>query len=84
VGCPTAAQAGGTPHCQAHGGGKRCQQAVCAKPVAQAPGSTLCALCLRRTQPQPDGAEAQQPSAHDLALSLREREAIQRLVEDFA
>jgi hypothetical protein len=44
----------------------------------------FCTLCLRRTQPQPDGAEAQEPSEHHLALSLREREAIQRLVEDFA
>ena len=33
---------------------------------------------------EPDGAEAHPPSAYDLALSVREREAIQRLVEDFA
>ena len=63
---------------------RRCQQEGCTKAVAKAPGSTLCTLCLRATQPQPDGAEAQQPAAHDLPLSLREREAIQRLVEDFA
>jgi hypothetical protein len=83
-GCSKGAQGGGTPHCQAHGGGKRCHQGGCTKPVAQAAGSTLCTLCLRGALPQPDGAEAQQPSAPELALSLREREAIQRLVEDFA
>jgi hypothetical protein len=54
------------------------------KAVAKPPGSTLCTLCLRRTQPQPDGAEAQQPSDNHLALSLREREAIQHQQEDFA
>ncbi len=75
---------GGTQHCVAHGGGKRCKTPGCSKAVARARGSTLCTLCLRATQPQPDGVEAQQPSAHDLPLSLREREAIQRLVEDFA
>ena len=83
-GCTNQARSGGTPHCIAHGGGRRCQQEGCSKAVARAPGSTLCTLCLRATQPQPDGAEAQQPAAHDLPLSLREREAIQRLVEDFA
>jgi hypothetical protein len=58
-GCPKAAQTGGTPHCQAHGGGRRCQQVGCTKSVARALGSTLCTLCLRRTQPQPNDAEAQ-------------------------
>ena len=46
--------------------------------------SVFCTLCLRGTQPQPDGAEAHEPPARELTLSLREREAIQRLVEDFA
>jgi hypothetical protein len=48
-----------TLHCIAHGGGRRCQHEGCTKSVARAPGSTLCTLCLRRTQPQPDGAEEQ-------------------------
>ena len=30
-GCETAAQAGGTPHCISHGGGRRCQDEGCAK-----------------------------------------------------
>jgi hypothetical protein len=59
LGCPKAAAGGGTPHCIAHGGGKRCQHEGCTKAVAKTPGSTLCTLCLRRTQPQPDDAEAQ-------------------------
>jgi hypothetical protein len=59
VDCSKAAQTGGTLHCQAHGGGRRCQHEGCTKAVARAPVSTLCTLCLRRTQPQPDGAEAQ-------------------------
>jgi hypothetical protein len=82
-GCPKGAE-GDTLHCKAHGGGKRCQHEGCAKSVAKAAGSTLCTLCLRATKLQPDGAEAEQPAAPDLPLSLREREAIQRLVEDFA
>jgi hypothetical protein len=40
-------QVGGTLHCIAHGGGRRCQQQGCSKAVARAPGSTLCTLCLR-------------------------------------
>ena len=56
LGCPKAAAGGGTQHCQAHGGGKRCQKQGCSKAVARAPGSTLCPLCLRAAQPQPDGA----------------------------
>jgi hypothetical protein len=59
LGCPKAAATSGTQSCIAHGGGKRCQQEGCTKAVAKAAGSTLCTLCLRRTQPQPDGAEAQ-------------------------
>jgi hypothetical protein len=59
VNCPKAAATGGTPNCKAHGGGRRCQHEGCSKAVARAPGSTLCTLCLRRTQPQPDDAEAQ-------------------------
>jgi Rieske Fe-S protein len=39
AGCPKAAATGGTPHCIAHGGGKRCQQEGCFKAVAKAPGS---------------------------------------------
>jgi hypothetical protein len=58
-GCTKAAATGGTLHCVAHGGGRRCQQEGCTKSVARAPGSTLCTLCLRATQPQSDGAEAQ-------------------------
>jgi hypothetical protein len=57
AGCTKAAQGGGTLHCAAHGGGRRCQHAGCSKPVARAPGSTLCKLCLRVTQP--DDMEAQ-------------------------
>jgi hypothetical protein len=34
------------------------------------PGSVLCTLCLRGTQPQPDGAEAQQPQVRS-CLPLR-------------
>jgi hypothetical protein len=41
-----------TQHCQAHGGGKRCQQEGCSKPVARGPGSVYCTLCL-----QPDDAQ---------------------------
>jgi hypothetical protein len=37
-----------TLHCQAHGGGRRCQQEGCTKPVARAPGSVYCTLCLQR------------------------------------
>jgi hypothetical protein len=46
---------GGTQHCQAHGGGRRCQKQG-SKAVARGPGSMLCTLCLRAAQPQPDGA----------------------------
>jgi hypothetical protein len=46
-GCTKGAATGGTPHCQAHGGGKRCQKEGCTKHVANAPGSVLCASCLR-------------------------------------
>jgi hypothetical protein len=56
LGCPKGAATGGTQHCQAHGGGKRCQKQGCSKAVAKARGSTLCTLCLRAAQPQPDGA----------------------------
>jgi hypothetical protein len=59
LGCSKAAVAGGTPHCTAHGGGRRCQHEGCSKSVARVPGSTRCTLCMRRTQPQPDDAEAQ-------------------------
>jgi hypothetical protein len=48
-GCLTAAQGGGTQHCQAHGGGKRCHQEGCSKAVA--PGRVYCRLCLQREQP---------------------------------
>jgi hypothetical protein len=30
-GCSKLAAGGGTPHCKAHGGGKRCQEADCTK-----------------------------------------------------
>jgi hypothetical protein len=58
AGCPKSAQ-GSTLHCKAHGGGRRCQHEGCFKSVAKAPGSVFCTLCLRGTQPPPDGAEAQ-------------------------
>jgi hypothetical protein len=71
-GCSKAARLG-TQHCTAHGGGRRCQQPGCSKPVARAPGSVLCSLCLRTSaEEQPD---------------QREREAaetIRQLAEDFA
>jgi hypothetical protein len=72
-GCPKGAAAGGTPHCMAHGGGRRCQQEGCSKPVVQAPGSTLCLLCLRATQPQLDGAErlADSPTVGKEAVVLK-------------
>ena len=34
MGCPKAAASGGTPHCKAHGGGRRCQHLGCSKPAA--------------------------------------------------
>jgi hypothetical protein len=37
-GCTKRVQGGGTPHCIAHGGGKRCQEASCSK-SAQAGGT---------------------------------------------
>jgi hypothetical protein len=82
-GCSKAAVIGGMD-CVAHGGVTRCQQEDCSKPVDQAPGSVYCTLCLQLAQPQPDGAEAPQASAADLALSASEREAIRTLVENFS
>ena len=41
AGCTKQAASGGTPHCKAHGGGKRCQHEGCSK--AARPGTPHCA-----------------------------------------
>jgi hypothetical protein len=41
----------GLPHCILHGGGKRCKQEGCSKPVAPGPGSVYCKQCLQSEQP---------------------------------
>ena len=71
-GCTKSAR-GSTQRCKAHGGGKRCRQDGCSKPVAQAPGSVYCRLCLRAAQPQPDGAESLPPSAPTEREAIRTR-----------
>jgi hypothetical protein len=63
------AQTNGTPHCIAHGGGRRCQHAGCSKAVAKAAGSMYCRLCHQGVQPDDaqEGAArvAQAPQATD-------------------
>jgi hypothetical protein len=41
-GCTKQAVGGGTPHCKAHGGGKRCQEESCTKSAAPEGGTGYC------------------------------------------
>jgi hypothetical protein len=41
-GCTKQAVGGGTPHCSAHGGGKRCQEESCLKSAAPEGGTGYC------------------------------------------
>jgi hypothetical protein len=52
-GCTKGIQAVGTPHCKAHGGGKRCQEESCIKAAATG-GTPHCISHARRwTAPSP-------------------------------
>ena len=51
-GCTKRAESGGTPHCKAHGGGRRCQTVDCTK---SARGDTGALHRARRGQAVPDG-----------------------------
>jgi hypothetical protein len=77
-GCPKAAQAGGTQHCQTHGGGRRCQQEDCSKPVAKAPGSVYCRLCLHREQP--DDVLESAPQQRDAAQAPQATGGLEEIV----
>jgi hypothetical protein len=51
--CSKGATGGGTPHCVAHGGGRRCKHAGCTKAVAKGIGSVFCTPCESRWGPGP-------------------------------